>query len=335
MNAIMFCLPTSLADSQFFHGDSWMCDDEKPKRQHSVLRKVKRFLSVREGSPSPTRRTYQRQSSESSVFFPSHEMHRVGNWQAMHSGGRHFTSNNLVRFKKNHEGLDHYAKRRGSTDLEIIRETSKNDDKETCYQSSVDESISKMDSSISENPVIETESKESKLDVQPENTSRVVTEHDSGSQSETDSKGSTVTEGGTNTSPSGGRPAFPSEMALSSVESRQQHSPTGKKEEKQPGTPATKASNDDTIDNTVGSLPCFPTQLVISSTKTASLLAESGTASGKSNVSTEHAPTSPLVAINKFDMCHLVEQLDTKETDIVEFSNVKSKKISDKLENTS
>ncbi|XP_061495741.1 bestrophin-3 isoform X2 [Rhineura floridana] len=322
-----FCIPSflgstiemGLADSQFPHGENWLRDDDKPRRQHSVLRKMKRFLSVREGSPSPVRRSYQRQSSENSVFFPSHEMHHIGTLLEMHSRGRHFPSNS----RKNHEGPDKNMKRHGSIDLGVIRETSRNDGLETCYQSSVDESVAKVNSTASEKIDIETEGKEGRVDSQINSTAYVLPEKDSESQSESesDSEGLTLTHHVPHNCPED-LLVSPSEIA-----NRQQDLSTGVKEGKELRTPQSTTSGN-TLDNQMWRYPDVFTCHVASNTRTPSFSTESGTMTGESNLSTESTPASSPATINTFDTCHFPEQVDARETDIlhiVEYSNEKNK----------
>lgn len=51
--------------------EDWLWGIEKHGPHRSVIRKVKRFLSTSDHPSSPRRRTYGRQASDSSVFFPS------------------------------------------------------------------------------------------------------------------------------------------------------------------------------------------------------------------------------------------------------------------------
>ncbi|XP_062990836.1 bestrophin-3 isoform X2 [Elgaria multicarinata webbii] len=310
-----------LADSQFFHGENWLRDEDKPRRQHSMLRKVKRFLSVREVSPSPSRRSYQRQASENSVFFPSHEMHRIGNLLEMHSRGRHFTSNG----RKNYEGREKSLKTHGSIDLGVIRETSKNDALETDGLSNVAESVPKMEYLAPEQIVIETDVKDSKANC----ATHVLTDKDSGSQSEseTDSEGLVMTYCmSQNIAAHSLVP--PSETAPLHMESRQQDSSVGVQEGKEPHSPRDTTSGD-TRDHQIWKFPDVLAQPGVPSTKTAPLLTESGTSSGKNNESTESTPTSSPAAVNTFDISCLLAQFDTKETDILHIAEFGNDKIKD------
>ncbi|KFU89652.1 Bestrophin-3, partial [Chaetura pelagica] len=126
-----YCIPSflgstiemGLADAGFLHGEEWPWEEEKHRRQYSVLRRVKRFLSVHEGPPSPAHRSYSRQTSENSVFFPADEKGNIRRLQEMHTRGRHSTSS----FKKKHEGADRSNRLHSSRDLGPITETSRNE----------------------------------------------------------------------------------------------------------------------------------------------------------------------------------------------------------------
>ena len=55
-------------------GDEWLWDFEKHGHRRSVIRRVKRFLSAHEHASSPRRRSYGRQASDSSMFFPPSDL---------------------------------------------------------------------------------------------------------------------------------------------------------------------------------------------------------------------------------------------------------------------
>ncbi|XP_076967518.1 bestrophin-3 isoform X1 [Tamandua tetradactyla] len=72
-----YCIPSFLGSTvqmaqsgSDFPGEEWLWDYEKQVHRHSVIRRVKRFLSAHEHPSSPRRRTYGRQASDSSTFFP-------------------------------------------------------------------------------------------------------------------------------------------------------------------------------------------------------------------------------------------------------------------------
>lgn len=53
-----------------FPGEEWLWGYEKHGHRRSVIRRVKRFLSAHEHPSSPRRRSYGRQASDSSMFLP-------------------------------------------------------------------------------------------------------------------------------------------------------------------------------------------------------------------------------------------------------------------------
>lgn len=262
-----------------------------------MLRKMKRFLSVREGSPIPSRRTYQRQSSENSVFFPSHEMHHIGKLQEMHSRGRRFPSDGW----KNHDGPDRNMKVHGNEDLGIIRETSKSEALETCSQFSEDENTTQEDSPTSEKIISETEVKEARPDPQTNGT-HVLSEKGSSSPNEspTDSEGLILILCEPHISPTVSL-GSPSEIAPPHLETKSQD----EKDEEQPNWP----------DHQMWVFPSVHAHQAVPSTTNEPLLVGPGTSSIRSNISPEsNTPASA----NKVGISHVLEQLNTQETDIVD-----------------
>ncbi|XP_008586791.1 PREDICTED: bestrophin-3 [Galeopterus variegatus] len=72
-----YCIPSFLGSTvqmglsaSDFPGEEWLWDYEKHGHRYSMMRKVKRFLSAHEHPSSPKKRSYGRQTSDSSVFFP-------------------------------------------------------------------------------------------------------------------------------------------------------------------------------------------------------------------------------------------------------------------------
>ncbi|KAJ7329812.1 hypothetical protein JRQ81_015986 [Phrynocephalus forsythii] len=310
----------SLTDSQFLHGENWHRDYDKPRRQHSMLRKVKRFLSVREESPVMYRRSYQRQSSENSVFFPSHEMHRIGTLLEIHSRGRHFTANE----RKNHEGPDKNMKGHGSIDLGIIRETSKNDALETESQCTVSDNKLIMASLPSERIIVETDGKEARA---PQNsTPEILAKEDPGSrrESETDSEGLTMPSCVSHSSLAHSL-GSPAETSLLQMESKKQDSSLSIQVKKELQSP--QGIYGVTTDSKKWRYPDIHTQDMAPATNKATCLTETSSASsGTSNLSTKHGPASISPAPKTFDVTHWQEEADVKETDllhIVEFRNEK------------
>ncbi|XP_045411107.1 bestrophin-3-like [Lemur catta] len=72
-----YCIPSFLGStvqmglSEYnFPDEQWLWDYEKHGHRHSMIGRVKRFLSTHEHPSSPRRRSYRRQTSDSSMFFP-------------------------------------------------------------------------------------------------------------------------------------------------------------------------------------------------------------------------------------------------------------------------
>ncbi|XP_018431841.1 PREDICTED: bestrophin-3 [Nanorana parkeri] len=119
-----YCIPSfmgstvhmGLPDSVFLRED-WLLDEEKHRRQNSVLRRVKRFLSVHEHPESPVRSAISRQESDAStIFFPS-ETNYIASFHDVPL--RRPYSHGIKR----HESMD---KKPGTprSDLSVIREAS-------------------------------------------------------------------------------------------------------------------------------------------------------------------------------------------------------------------
>ncbi|KAE8615577.1 hypothetical protein XENTR_v10008556 [Xenopus tropicalis] len=126
-----YCIPSflgstvhmGLPDSVFLRED-WLLDEDKPRRQHSVLRRVKRFLSVHEHSPdSSSRGGYSRQGSDASnIFFPS-ELNYSGSFHDAPHRARHHAFHT-----KRRESTDKNSKpTTPKGDLSTIREASRSD----------------------------------------------------------------------------------------------------------------------------------------------------------------------------------------------------------------
>lgn len=193
----------------------------------------------------------------------------------------------------------------GSVDLGVIRETSKLEALETGSQFSMDESAAQMDLLTSEKVVMESKDKEAKPDPQTNRTPDVLTEKGSGSPSgsRTDSEGLLIVCEPHNSpaDPQGS----PSEMAPPHMETEQQHSSIGERDGKLQDSP----------DRQVWLFPSIHAHPVPSTTNEP-LSTESGTSSVRSSVSPESTPASA----NKVGISHLLEQLDTQETDIVDMA---------------
>ncbi|XP_042554965.1 bestrophin-3 [Dipodomys spectabilis] len=68
-----YCIPSFLGSTiqmGLSGDDDWLWNYDKHGHRHSMMRRVKRFLSTHEHPTSPRRRSFGRQASDSSVFFP-------------------------------------------------------------------------------------------------------------------------------------------------------------------------------------------------------------------------------------------------------------------------
>ncbi|XP_056430119.1 bestrophin-3 isoform X2 [Hyla sarda] len=114
-----YCIPSFLG-STVQKGEDWLLDEEKHRRQHSVIRRVKRFLSVHEHPESPVRSALSRQGSDASnMFFPAEPTY-FGSYHEMAPRRNH-----LLHVKRR-ESADRNAKLGiPRADLSVIRESSR------------------------------------------------------------------------------------------------------------------------------------------------------------------------------------------------------------------
>ncbi|XP_066447728.1 bestrophin-3-like isoform X3 [Eleutherodactylus coqui] len=127
-----YCIPSflgstvdmGLPDAVFLRED-WLLDEEKHRRQPSVLRRVKRFLSVHEHPESPHRSTLSRQGSDASnMFFPVEPTY-IGSYHDVPP-----RKPNLLHVKRR-ESADRNAKLGiPRADLSVIRESSRSNTSE-------------------------------------------------------------------------------------------------------------------------------------------------------------------------------------------------------------
>ncbi|XP_068132791.1 bestrophin-3 isoform X3 [Hyperolius riggenbachi] len=127
-----YCIPSflgstvhmGLPDSVFLR-DDWLLDEDKPRRQPSVLRRVKRFLSVHEHPETPVRSAISRQGSDAStMFFPS-EVNYIASFHDVPQRKANFHG------MKRRESTDRNAKPgTPRNDLSIIREASRSNTSE-------------------------------------------------------------------------------------------------------------------------------------------------------------------------------------------------------------
>ncbi|KAM9293794.1 bestrophin-3 [Morus bassanus] len=313
-----YCIPSflgstiemGLADTEFLYGEEWPWEEEKHRRQHSVLRRVKRFLSVHEGPSSPAHRRYSRQTSENSVFFPADEKGHIRRLQEMHTRGRHSTSS----FKKKHEGVDRSNRFHSSRDLGPITETSRNE-----AQFGDSDTSSETNKPVPE--VVISEAREEapdvpgKPDLQTERAASVPEEELQRSLTEANV---TLLD----------HPFFPPEITTYLPGSEVHQSlPTviGEPKHEPHGSNIAGFIRDHERNLQRWSLPSFHSHSTVSNANGAQPLTDSGTTSQQRTFSDGKNVTSA-AAPETFEMQHLWENLDTKETAIVEFSNEKSER---------
>ncbi|KFQ34493.1 Bestrophin-3, partial [Merops nubicus] len=310
-----YCIPSflgstiemGLADTEFLYGEEWPWEEDKHRRQHSVLRRVKRFLSVHEGTPSPAHRRYSRQTSENSVFFPADEKGHIRRLQEMHTRGRHSASS----FKRKHEGVDRSNRLHSSRDLGPITETSRNE-----AQFSDSDASSETNKPVPEVIISEAEERApdmlGKPDLQAERSASMPEEKLQRSLMEANI---TLLD----------HPFFPPEITYLPGSEVHQSLPTviGEPKHEPRGSNIAGFITDDERNLQRWSLPSFHSHSTVSNTDSASPLADSGATSQQRTFSDGKKVTSA-EAPETFEMQHLWENLDSKETAIVEFSNEKS-----------
>ncbi|XP_064896273.1 bestrophin-3 isoform X2 [Columba livia] len=313
-----YCIPSflgstiemGLADTEFLYGEEWPWEEEKHRRQRSVLRRVKRFLSVHEGPSSPSHRRYNRQTSENSVFFPADEKGHIRRLQEMHTRGRHSTSS----FKKKHEGVDRSNRLHSSRDLGPITETSRNETQ--CSDSDI--------SSETIKPVPEVVISEAK-EKAPDVLGRPDLQTESLASMPEEKLQRSLTEANVSLLD---HPFFPPEVTtyLSSSDVHQSL-PTviGEPKHEPPGSNIAGFITDPERNLQRWSLPSFHSPSTTPNADADLPSTDSGTTSQQRTVSDGKNVTSA-AAPESFEMQHLWENLDTKETAIVEFSNEKSER---------
>ncbi|KAM5336243.1 bestrophin-3 isoform 2-T3 [Glossophaga mutica] len=141
-----YCIPSFLGSTvemglpgSDYPGDEWLWDNEKHGHRRSMIRRVKRFLSAHEHPPSPRSRSYGRQASDSSMFFPQRDLSPAKDLLDVPSRRAHRTS----RKQYSPEGNPKLYSSLG--ELSMIRETSRTSTLQSLTpQSSVKASPTKM-----------------------------------------------------------------------------------------------------------------------------------------------------------------------------------------------
>eukprot|EP00075_Anas_platyrhynchos_P022374 XP_027311627.1 bestrophin-3 isoform X3 [Anas platyrhynchos] len=313
-----YCIPSflgstiemGLADTEFLYGEEWPWEEEKHRRQHSVLRRVKRFLSVHESPSSPAHRRYNRQTSENSVFFPADEKGHIRRLQEMHTRGRHSTSS----FKKKHEGVERSNRLHSSRDLGPITETSRN---ETQYNDS--DTSSETSKPVPEVIISEVEEKApdvlGKPALQTESTTGMPEEKLQRSLTEADM---TLLD----------LPFLPPEMTTYLPDSdvhQSLPSMIGESKHEPHSSNIAGFVTDHEGNLQRWSLPSFHSPSTMPNADGPPPVTDPGTTLQQRTLSDGKNVTAAAVP-ETFEMQHLLGNLDTKETAIVEFSNEKSER---------
>ncbi|XP_068258634.1 bestrophin-3 isoform X2 [Nyctibius grandis] len=313
-----YCIPSflgstiemGLADTEFLYGEEWPWEEEKHRRQRSVLRRVKRFLSVHEGPSSPAHRRYNRQTSENSVFFPADEKGHIRRLQEMHTRGRHSTSS----FKKKHEGVDRSNRLHSSRDLGPITETSRNE-----AQFGDSDTSSETNKPVPEVIISEAEEKApdvlGKPDLQTERTASLPEEKLRRSLIEANV--TLLDQPFLSPEVTTYLPGSEVHQSLPTVIEEPKHEPHGSN--------IASFITDHETNLQRWSLPSFHSHSTVSDADAAPPLTDSGTTSLQRTFSDGKNVTSA-AAPETFEMQHLWENLESKETAIVEFSNEKSER---------
>ncbi|KAM4678533.1 bestrophin-3 isoform 1-T1 [Discoglossus pictus] len=127
-----YCIPSflgstvhmGLPDSMFLRED-WLLEEEKHRRQPSVIRRVKRFLSVHEHPDSPrSAGSFSRQGSDTStLFFPAGDVNSLSGYHDHPSRGRY----NFFHSRRRESSDRNVKPTTPKADLTTIREASRSD----------------------------------------------------------------------------------------------------------------------------------------------------------------------------------------------------------------
>ncbi|XP_024896810.1 bestrophin-3 isoform X2 [Pteropus alecto] len=124
-----YCIPSFLGSTvemglsgSDLPGEDWLWDYEKHGRRHSMIRRVKRFLSAHEHPSSPRSRSYRRQASDSSTFFPQSDLSPTRDLLDVPSRSRHRASASWKQFSSPEASPTLHS---SLGELSTIRETSR------------------------------------------------------------------------------------------------------------------------------------------------------------------------------------------------------------------
>uniref|UniRef100_A0A671DZQ2 Bestrophin n=1 Tax=Rhinolophus ferrumequinum TaxID=59479 RepID=A0A671DZQ2_RHIFE len=124
-----YCIPSFLGSTvqmglagSDLPGEEWLLDFEKHGYRHSMIRRVKRFLSAHEHPSSPRSRSYGRQASDSSMFFPQSDLSPAKDFLDVPVRGSHRASGSRKQFYSPEGSTKLHA---SLGELSTIRETSR------------------------------------------------------------------------------------------------------------------------------------------------------------------------------------------------------------------
>ncbi|XP_039721922.1 bestrophin-3 isoform X2 [Pteropus medius] len=124
-----YCIPSFLGSTvemglsgSDLPGEDWLWDYEKHGRRHSMIRRVKRFLSAHEHPSSPRSRSYRRQASDSSTFLPQSDLSPTRDLLDVPSRSRHRASASWKQFSSPEVSPTLHS---SLGELSTIRETSR------------------------------------------------------------------------------------------------------------------------------------------------------------------------------------------------------------------
>ncbi|XP_017529217.2 bestrophin-3 isoform X1 [Manis javanica] len=308
-----YCIPSFLGSTvqmglsgSDFPGEEWLCDYEKHGHRHSVIGRVKRFLSVHEQTPMPRRRSYGRQASDSSMFFPPSDLSAAQDLLDVPCRSPHRAAATRKQFSSPEGSPKQYC---SLGELSTIREASRTSTLQSLTpQSSVRASLSKMP----QVPEVLITAAEAAEPISHGSTASVQSSEFTGVQPS----------GPGQQEDPGGPILFPSEKGTPPRES----SPQGVPAKAERNTPLLASEEDPNDDNKFWTRWSGPGILGPHRTSQAGLSPDPLSPQPVLLLDTETSPDTrginPVAGSQVSPhVLYLLENLDTKETDIIDFNN--------------
>ncbi|XP_031539200.2 bestrophin-3 [Vicugna pacos] len=305
-----YCIPSFLGSTiqmglsgSDLPGEEWLWDYEKPGHRRSVIRRVKRFLSAHEHPSSPRRRSYGRQASDSSMFLPHSDLSPARDLLAVPPRSPHCAS---AAWKQAHTAEGGPPLHSSLGELSTIRETSQTGTIQSLTpQSSVMGSPTKMPrvpevQVTARVPLAEGDHHDSTTSIQ----SSDFTGLQPGETEQEDPVGLILF-----TSEKGSLPRDPSSQTASTKDERNILMSASQEDPHDNDTPPKRWSLPGSSRTSLAGRsphPVSPEPLLLLDTETSSETSGINTVAG--------SRVSP-------DVLYLMENLDTRETDIIEFNN--------------